>query len=384
MKLFAFIAVAASLVLAQPDLTAPGRGRMYIRGGQGILGDSAILPGVALDIHSSTLSANSLLGLYLENFFGGAASGSDGIRIHQRIHGFTPYYSGLLIYPPILDSSGNVNFITSLDIMDCVGADSACHSIQTRKGKAIIGDTLTAARLFQQGGGEQLHGSLLGRSRQISADTDHVMILYPDSGHTMHDTLPLLSQCLGCDYWFVQYQLPIDSPAVIIARAGDKIEGFDSVSMRSNLGISSLHLYGQGNKWRVLYHYEKGAWLAYLNTISDTAQDTAWYTINNLTDVHIWMKQLKGTSNSTNKAFGILGANTNFTDATLDTSYSSVAAMDGRDSGFAVPLHCVMFWSGVGIRCVKTDTTAFKGHGQKGTGYMMDFWRNLPRIPVHR
>jgi hypothetical protein len=325
------------------------------------------------------------VGTYYSPTFTAASNGIDGLRLEPHVGGATPYFTTLSLYPPIVDSGGSVGHMTLLDLMDCIDGDSSCYAIRTRKGHVLIGDTLSAARLLQQGGGEQLHGSLLQKSRQISADTDHILIFYPDSGHTIHDTLALLSQCLGCDYWFIQYQISIDSPIVIVPHVGEKIEGFDSVSMRSNLGISILHLYGQGDRWRVLYHHEKGAWLAYMNTISDVAQDTAWYTIDNLTSVHAWTKPLSGTSSpSIGKAFGILGANANFTDASLDTTYTSVAAMDVQDSGIAVPGICTFYWNGAGTRCTKNDTTSFKGHGPKGPLRMLDFFRDLPRPPVHR
>lgn len=327
--------------------------------------------------------AGSQIGLYFAPNFTAASYGIDGLRLEAHMGGYSPYASMVAIYPPIMDSAGRVDNLTGLDIMDIVRGTVSNVALRTRKGRVILGDTTTAARLLQLGGGLQLHATLLRKSRQISADTDQVLIGYPD-GEVMHDTLPLLSNCLGCDFWLMQYQIPIDYPWVIVPHAGESIEGFDSLSLRSNLGISWVHLFGQGNRWRVLGAHEKGAFLSTLTGVSPVKSDTAYYTLDNLVDLRVKLKPLLGTSNTAGTIISIFGFNTNFTDSTLDTTYTATTAALGQDSGAIAAMTCILFLSGSGMRCVKNDASPFKAHGTKGISYGAEFYGRLPRPPRHR
>ncbi len=321
-------------------------------------------------------------GLYYSPTLGGV-HGVDGMRLQPHLRGYNPYASVMILFPPIKDSGASVDHLTGMDVMDVVGGRYSNHAIKTRKGHVLIGDTLTASRLLQQGGGLQYHATLIRKSRQISADTDHVLIGYPD-GQIMRDTLPLLSNCLGCEYWLIQYQQPIDSPWVIIPHAGEKIETFDSLAMRSNIGISWVHLFGQGDRWRVLGAHEKGAFLSTLSGVSPAVGDTAYYTIDNLVDLRVKLKPLLGTSNAGGTLLSIFGFNSNFTDSTLDTTYTATTAALGQDSGAITAATCILFLSGNGMRCVKNDLTPWKAGGTKGISYGAEFYGRLPRPPRHR
>lgn len=379
-RILLFLACLCGLSQGQDGII---QGNFRVRGGSAILGDSAMFPYIGLDIHSSRFVGMTQMGLYVEPTFSNAGHGLDGIRIQPHARRAAPYASMALIYPPVLDSGGSVGHLTGLDIMDMFGGDSSNYAIRTRKGRVLIGDTLSASRLLQQGGGLQYHATLIRRSRQISADTDHVLIGYPDN-QIMHDTLPLLSNCLGCDYWFIQYEIPIDSPWVIVPHAGEKIETFDSLSLRSNLGISWVHLYGQGDRWRVLGAHEKGAFLSTLTGISPTVADTGYYSIDNLVDLRVKIKPLLGASNTAGTVISIFGFNSNFTDTTLDTSYTATTAALGQDSGQIAAMTCILFLSGSGMRCVKNDASPFKSTGTKGISYGAEFYGRLPRPPRHR
>lgn len=315
--------------------------------------------------------------------------------------GHWPYVSVQSIYPPFIDSGASVEHLTALDIMDVVGGDISNYAIRTRKGRVLLGDTTTASRLLQQGGGLQYHAHLLRISRQISPDTDHVLIGHPPGGVVLHDTLPPLSKCVGCDFWFIQYQTAIDSAWVIHGRRGDSIntdsipgydsvladqtiEGFDSVTLKSNVGIARLHLLGQGNMWRVLDHHEEGAFSIALGGVSPTVFDTGWYTLDNLTSLRVRLRPMVGSSNTAGTSFPISGLTSSFTDPELDASYILTAAAIGQDSGVEVPLHCIAALSGAGIECRKSVGGPFSATGSKGIQYGVEFTGRLARPPSHR
>jgi hypothetical protein len=345
------------------------------KGDETHLYDLYIRTGVAsTDTTSGTIFAPTLSNIY----------GADPLRIQPHLRGRNAYASMLSIYSPILDSGASLWNGTLIDLFDCVDADTTCFAIRTRKGHVLIGDTLSAARLVQLGGGLQLHGSLVRTSRQIAPDTEEVLIGYPEGGHTMHDTLPLLSICLGCDYWVIQYQVAIDSPWVIIPHAGEKIEGFDSVGLRSNKGISYLHLFGQGDRWRVLAQHEEGVFLSSLGGISDLARDTGFYSVDNLLEVKVHVRRLLGTSNIGGATMSIFGLSRDFTDSLADTTLAATAPTVGRDSGITTPMTCLMFMNGTGIRCLKDNGANYAATLQKGTLYGMDFVGRLPRPARHR
>jgi len=329
-------------------------------------------------------SADGLSGLYFSPTLYSPSYGVDAFRLEPHLRKHAPYFSTFVLYPPTLDSSGSVDHLTAFDIMDVAGGDSSNYAIRTRKGRVLIGDTLSAARLLQQGGGLQIHASLHRISRQISPDTDHVLIGYPPGGSVLHDTLPMLGSCIGCDYWFIQYQTAIDSAWVITPYAGEKIEGYDSIALKSNLGIARLHLFGQGNYWRVLDHHEEGAFGVTLGGVSPPVSDTAWYTLDDLIHVSIRLRPLVGTSNAAGNTFEITGLNTNFTDASLDTTYASTSAAIGLDNSVDAPLHCVIAWSGTGIECLKSATGAFTAANQKGIRNGVEFQGRLGQPASHR
>ncbi len=375
--MFRFLAMLLSLAAAAHAATFPG---VFSRGLDSLW--LTTIYGVKYEGATSTWGFQN--GLYFAPTFTAATYGVDGLVLEPHLNGHTPYATSLVVWPTYLDSGGSANHMIAIDVMDVVGGDSSNMALRTRKGHVLLGDTVTAARLLQLGGGLQEHASLIRISRQISADTDRVLVGYPPGGAVMHDTLPLLSQALGQDYWFIQYQTAIDSAWVIVAHAGEKIEGFDSVALKSNIGISYLHLLGQGNRWRVLEHYEEGGIFAILGGVSPSVQDTAWYTLRNLTQITLRFKPLVGTSNAAGTAFSITGLNSNFTDATLDTSWTMTAGAMGYDSSAAVSLLCVAALAGTGISCQKTTYDAFKVGGRKGLRYGAEFTGRLPRPPSHR
>lgn len=326
-------------------------------------------------------AAGSSIGLYFEPTLS-STYGVDGLRLAPHIIGDIPYASMLAINSPVMDSGGSVDHLTFIDGMDVIGGRLSNYFLRSRKGHVLIGDTLTAARLLQQGGGLQYHAVLIRESRNIAADTEHVLVGAPDTTR-LRDTLPLLSQAVGQDYLFILYHLSTaDSGWVIYPRPGEKIDGYDSVILKSNLGRARLHLLGLGDRWRVLDHYEEGYTSLLMSEVSGTVGTSCLYSIDNLLNVKLRVLPVKGSSNSTANSFTLTGLNSNFTYPSSDTTYTAESSAIGLDS-IATAMQCVLYGSGSNITCYRNDFASFRALGNKGLVYGLNFQFRLENPAPH-
>lgn len=363
------------LTLAFGDHNSTSRVDVVYATKQMVVGDSGALPGIGLDVGTRATTGPDQAGIYLEPIYSPAGHGIDGIRIRPHIRGHVPYATLITLLPPVLDSGASVDHLVGIEVMDMFGGDSSNHSLVTHRGAILGGDTASWARLVRHGGGIEVHGSLLTVNRQLS-DTDYILVGY-NSGRSLHDTLPLLSLGPGLEYWMVQYAVAADSNWVIYPHAGEKIDGYDSIVLKSNLGKSWLHIVGLGNTWKILGRYEEGAWLANLNNITDTAKDTAWYYMRDVHHFHIQVKKLVGNGTLLAAAnFTVSGLDSRFTNTTLDTTRTCTSIAVGEDNTAFASLVCILPLNGAGsaFRCSRTDFGVLNAlGGKRGLAYGVNF-----------
>jgi len=359
-------ALLTSLVVLLPMLfmgAAPVQdwkdpGRLYVLGGQGIIGTDPILPYVGFEVRPRHLTGTFQIGELVDPFItASSVAGFAGTRIYPQTDtglGHIPYADVLEIKSIGFGVHSGSHIIRGIKIDDMVGCDSACLAIETGAGLVRFGDTVEVHRLLAFAGGMRVHGRFSNKSESIN-DADYALIIGLDS--TIHDTLPFLSAHIGHKFVFYQNTTAAAGRFVLVARdTGKKIEGkYDSISFKSNVGDASFEITDLAAFWKVENFHERGIWQSSLSGDTGTITDTAWYERSGLT-VTITSKGLQGVSNSTFMTIG--GLSDRFTQPAIDTSRSDAWHGLCYDAGNVVDCTCEMKLNGSGVSCVKTGLTA--------------------------
>lgn len=379
-----------SLTFGQVTSTTTS-GKYIAKKGQIYLGTDTILPNVGLDVNPSSLTGDVQVGAYINPMCDSTADAACiGMRIMPKSRtaaGHMSYFYGLELFPPFLGSSPNsFGHLTMLNVEDAIGADSSNTAIKTGLGKVVFGDSVMHMHNTIFNGAINYKLRRLADSVVRLSDTDHVL-LFDLSVKAVRCTLPLISASVGREIKFIQLGSTTVAPLTILPNVGEKIETFDSLHLRSNLGLSAITLQNIATKWAITYHQEQGIFQAQSTNFSSTINDTGWYTWS-WPNVFVRIKPIVGTSNSA--SFGITGPNNLFTISGLDSTYSATWAGLAYNNAQLRSAACIMPLNGNGIACAR-DTAQLSGSsmlatswatsGTKGLPYGIEFKYRLPRWP---
>lgn len=380
MKFYPLVLLLVVLGYPVSDLTV--QGNMRVKGGRAHLGSSSMLPNVGLNINSSLLTDTVQIGAYVAPGLGGSV-GDEGLRVRPSIRAFTghvPVFMSVHIYPPVIGAGAGAKRIYGIYMENQVGSDSGNGGIYTNLGPNSLGDTTYFRRLVQFNAGINYHGRVVSSSQRVT-DSDYVVLVDISSGRVV-DTLPTLASSIGREYVFIQYSTAAAGNFTIKPWAGEKIETYDSLNMRSNIGISKIILLNTSTKWSILYQHEEGTFAAVLTGVSGTVTDTGFYTRDNL-NLLVRIKPLIGTSNAT--SFTITGADTRFCTTGTDTTYTGEAMVGGYNAGVKVAADCGMLHSTGIISCenVSTGYAAWTATGIKGLRFGINISTKLKTQPSY-
>jgi hypothetical protein len=358
------------------------QGGLRVRGGNEYIGTDTTLHNVGLDVNPSNLQGNVQIGIYSEPIVNASATvGGVGIRVKPRTKadaGTIPYFHQMDIYPPVFGTGSRANDIVGLYINPIVGGLRTNTAIQVAGGLSYFNDTVWANKLAKFGGAMEFRGRVISSSQRLS-DTDYI-VLADVATSAVRCTLTTLAASISREYRFRQYSFTSAGNFVIYPSAGEKIETYDSICMRSNIGVSSVTLLNVSSKWIITEQHEEGLWSPSLTGVSGTVTDTGWY-IRDRQDVFLRIKPLLGTSNST--SLGIGGLSTIFTTAGLDSTYTATQTAIGYNAGAKCAVACTLPMSGANIVCqnVSSGFAAWTNTGIKGVPYGLELRYHLPKQP---
>jgi hypothetical protein len=381
MKTLLSIYFALSIAQAQNEIV---HGDLRVRGGHIMLDTAIIKKNVGLDVQSRSLTDTAQIGVLSEPYFSAAAtSGGAGIRIAPHTMngaGHLPYVHMLDIYSPLFGTASGGRYVYGLYINSINGSDSGNYAIYTNRGPNRLGDTTYFAKLVQFNSGINYHGRLVSASGAVT-DSDYIVLVDISSGRVV-DTLPTLATSIGREYVFIQYSTAGAGNFTIKPRAGEKIETYDSICMRSNIGLSKVILVNTSTKWSILYQHEEGTFAATLTGVNAAVSDTGFYTRDNL-NCHIRIKPLVGTSNL--GTMTITGLDSRMLVTGLDTTYTAAETVLAYNSGAkAAALGIVTLGSGiVTLQNVSSGFAAWTTSGIKGVAYGYEVYYRLPKQPSY-
>ncbi len=338
---------------------------------------------IGLDVSSRTLTDSIQFGAVIQPSWNSAArTGGVGLRVAPKTTngaGALPYTHSLEVAPPSFGTASSSLGHIGIYGFNMVGGVGTNYFLYSNLGVSSFGDTTVMRKLAIFGAGIQLHGRIVSTSGRLT-DSDCVVLADNGSARVV-DTLPTLASSIGRYYIIIQYPLVAAGSFVIKPSAGEKIETYDSLNLRSNIGISKVILVNMSTKWAILYQHEEGTFAATLNGVTGTVADTGYYTRDNL-NVFVRVKPLTGTSNA--GTMTISGVDARVLNPAADTTFTAQQTIPAWNNSAKVAAVCVMTQSTGIITCenVSSGFAAWTASGIKGFRYGIELAYKLRTQPT--